>query len=660
MKPTFQSKSFPVFFASAILIPWIATGAPGDVDNDGLRDEVETNTGIYVSPSNTGTNPALADTDGDSLPDGMEVNVGTVPTNAASKVKRPNIIFIIADDLAYGDIGCFWQNQRTGIWKFSTPGLDAMAAEGTKMTHYYAGASVCASSRASLLLGQHQGNAPIRDTEFDKPLPDNHNVASLLKQAGYRTVHVGKSGLAGTNINPLLPSTTAPGHPLKRGFDRFFGYLRHNDGWEHYPRNGTAPNLAVIHNDYQPVTDAYVDLHTTDVFTAFAKKTIIEETQQNPDRPFFLYLAYDTPHFDGCTSPTPVYPSGKGVNGGIQWQGAPAYVNTAVNDPARVNNIANADPSCNPAWFTGAKHYVSMIKRLDDSVADILQTLRDLDIDENTLVVFTSDNGSSDKFCGAAVFQSSANLEGGKFDIWEGGIRVPAIAWWPTKIVGTNQLSNIREVAQPAASYDWMATFAELSKTSAPAVTDGVSLVPVLTGQGQQKQRDYLFFDNLYGGFTSSYPDFPNHGGEPRYQMQAIRIGDLMGVRNNIQTATQPFRIYNVVTDTKQATDLAAANPQIQAEMQRIAVGGRRKGGFFPRVYDNARIPAFVPDRVMRQGIGWSAYEGYWQHLPDFRGMTPVASGGTPQPSPALLSRTDDAGPAEQDEIGRARTLRRR
>ena len=619
--------------------------APGDLDDDGLRDVVETNTAVYVSPSDTGTNPAVADTDGDSLPDGMELNLGTVPTNAASKVKRPNIIFIIADDLAYGDIGCFWQNQRTGIWKFSTPNLDAMAAEGVKMTHHYAAGSICAPSRASFLLGQHQGNALIRDAEFDKPLPENHNVASILKQAGYRTVHIGKAGLAGTNINPLLPSTNVPAHPLKRGYDRFFGYLRHKDGHEHYPQNGTAPNLAVIHNDYQPVTDAYIDLHTTDVFTAFAKKTIIEETQQHPDRPFFLHLAYDTPHFNGCTSPTRTYPAGRGLNGGIQWQGAPAYVNTAVNDPARINNIANADPSVHSSWGGNAKRYVSMIRRLDDSVADLLQTLRELGIDDDTLVVVTSDNGSSDKENGAAVFQSSAGFEGAKFDIWEGGIRVPTIAWWPQNIVGTNSLANIRDVTLPSAGYDWMATFAELAKTTSPAVSDGVSLVPALTGFGLQREHEFLFFDQTYGGFTSRYPDFPNHGGESRGTMQAIRIGDLMGVRVNIQTATQPFRIYNVVTDTKQATDLAAANPQLQAKFQRIAVGGRRKGnGLWTRVYDNARIPAFVPERVMRQGIGRSAYEGYWQHLPDFRELTPVASGSSDQPSAAQLSRTDDAG----------------
>lgn len=640
MKPTFVLR--PTFLWLALSSALFA--APGDLDNDGLRDEVETNTGVYVSPADTGTNPAIADTDGDSLPDGMELNLGTVPTNTASKVKRPNIIFIMADDLAYGDIGCFWQNQRTGTMKFSTPNLDAMAAEGVKMTHHYAGGSICAPSRASFFLGQHQGNALIRDVEFDRPLPDNHNVASILKKAGYRTVHIGKAGLAGQNINSLLPSDTLPAHPLKRGFDRFFGYLSHDDGHEHYPRNGTTATTSVIHDDYRPVTDAYVDLHTTDVFTAFAKKTIIEETQSNPDRPFFIHLAYDTPHFNGCTSPTRIYPAGRGLGGGIQWQGAPAYVNTAVNDPARINNIANADPSVLSSWSVPAKHYVSMIRRLDDSVADLLQTLRDLGIDDDTLVVFTSDNGSSDKENGAAVFQSSAGFEGAKFDIWEGGIRVPTIAWWPQNIIGTNNLSNIRDVALPSAGYDWMATFAELARTSAPAVSDGVSLVPTLTGSGVQREHEFLFFDQLYGGFTSRYPDFPNHGGESRGQMQAIRMGDLMGVRNDIRTSTQPFRIYNVVTDTKQAMDLAALHPDIQAEMQRIALGARRKGnGLWGRLYDGSKIPAALPDRV-RAGIGWSAYEGFWQHLPDYRGLTPVAGGRAATPSAALLSRTDDAG----------------
>ncbi|MBJ7396639.1 MAG: sulfatase-like hydrolase/transferase, partial [Akkermansiaceae bacterium] len=148
--------------------------APGDSDNDGLRDGVETATGIYVSPTNTGTNPLVADSDGDSMPDGMEVSRGTNPTSSASKIKRPNIILINCDDLGYGDLGCFWQNQRTGTQKFATPNLDEMAAQGAMMTHHYSGAPICAPSRASLMQGRHQGHSDIRDRMFDVALPNNH------------------------------------------------------------------------------------------------------------------------------------------------------------------------------------------------------------------------------------------------------------------------------------------------------------------------------------------------------------------------------------------------------------------------------------------------------------------------------------------------------
>jgi arylsulfatase A-like enzyme len=631
-----------------ILLAPVLQAAPGDTDNDGLRDVVETNTGVYVSVGNTGSNPNVADTDGDSLPDGIEINLGTNPNDAASKVNRPNIIYIIADDLAYGDIGCFWQNQRTGIYKFSTPGLDAMAAQGAKMTHHYAGSAVCAATRASFFLGQHQGNALIRDAEFDKPLPDNHNVARMLQTAGYRTIHVGKAGLAGTGINPLLSSdsASAPAHPLKRGFDRFFGYLRHIDGHEHYPKNGATTRdggVSVIHDDYRPVTDAYQDLYSTDAFTAFAKKTIIEETQQNPNRPFFLYIGYTTPHFYGATSPTKTYPANKGLNGGIQWLGAPAYASTAINDPNRIDNIANVDPSCHASWGNNAKKYVSMIKRLDDSVADILQTLRDLGIDDNTLVVFTSDNGSSDKETGAAVFQSSAGFEGAKFDLWEGGIRVPTIAWGPGLVATTNQPSNIREITHPSACYDWMPTFAQLAGTVSPSVSDGISLLPALTGQGAQKLHEFMYFDLIYGGFTSRYPDFPNHGGESRFQMQGIRVGDLMGVRVATQQATDPFRIYNVVTDLKQATNLAPGLPDLQNKMKRIATGARRKGTSWLRVWDTAQTPPLVPPAVI-QGLNWKAFEGYWTCLPDYETITPVASGLTSQLSTTPLTRSADAG----------------
>lgn len=627
-----------------VFLPTALLAAPGDADNDGLRDEVETGTGIYVSPSNTGTNPAIADTDEDSLPDGMEVGLGTNPVDASSKVKRPNIIYILCDDLGYGDVGCFWQNQRTGTWKFQTPGLDAMAAEGVMMTHHYSAAPICAPARASLLLGQHQGNALIRDIQFDKALPDNHNIASVLKSAGYHTVHVGKAGLAGTVSNPLLSSANLEGHPLKRGFDRFFGYLRHEDGHEHYPRNGTAARLAVIHDDYQPVTGAYQDLYTGDAWTAFAKKTIIEDTTQHPDRPFFLYLSYDTPHFYGSASPTATYPANKGKNGGIQWTGAPAYANTAINSAARVNSQANVDPSVLSSWPSQAKNHVSMIRRIDDSVSDILQTLRDLGIADNTLVVFSSDNGPTDTETSPAIFQSYAGFEGMKFDLWEGGIRVPTIAWWPGKITGTNQLSNIRKVTEPSANWDWMATFSELARVQCPATTDGISLLPDLTGAERIKKRDFLFFDTLYGGNTNPIPDFPNHGGELRYQMQAIRIGDLMGVRYNIQTPFAPFRIYNVVTDPKESVDLSATMPDLQSRLLEIAVGARRKGdGGWVRIYEGARIPA-VTRSLTKPGLTWSGFEGQWPWLPDYKQMKPTRTGITAMISASNLTRNDDAG----------------
>jgi len=641
MKP----KSLPLI-ATLLLTPvgWLAA-IPGDTDNDGLRDVVETNTGVYVSSSNTGSSPTVADTDGDSLPDGLEVNLGTSPVSAASKVNRPNIIYILADDLGYGDVGCFWQNQRSGIWKFATPGLDAMAAEGTKMTHTYVGAPICASSRCSFLQGQHQGHASIRDAQFDFAMSNNHSVSSLLKSAGYRTVHIGKAGIAGKFTRPLTNAgaLALPAHPLKRGFDRFFGYLSHDDGHEHYPRNGTTTYQSLICDDYQPVTDAYQDLFTSDAFCAFAKKTIVEETQQHPERPFFIYLSLDTPHFYGQYSPTPNYPTGRGLSGGLQWTGAPSYVNTATNDPTKVDNPNNFHPSVNSTWYPAAKKYVSMVRRLDDSVSDILQTLRDLGIDNNTLVVFTSDNGPSDTEVYPPSFSSYGPFEGVKGDIWEGGIRVPTIAWWPGTIAGTNQLSNIREISRPTGNWDWLATFAQLARVPAPSFTDGVSLVPTLSGQGTQADRGYLYFEFTRGYNTPNFPDFINHGGEAKWQMQAIRIGDFMGVRPKIESPSDSFKIYNVVTDPKQGVNLATSRPDLQQKMQRLGVGAHRQAIYVTRTYDNAVVPA-SPIGTMTNGLLCKSFQGTWPWLPDFRDMTPASQTMVTTVSAAPRSRPDDVG----------------
>ena len=648
MKP----KSLRLVVAVILACSSRLTAAPGDVDNDGLRDAVETNTGIYISPSNTGTSPTISDTDGDSLPDGVELTAGTNPVDPTSRINRPNIILINCDDLGYGDLGCFWQNQRTGTQKFSTPGLDALAAQGAMLTHHYVGAPVCASSRASLLQGRHQGHADIRDNQFNYPLPFNHSVATVLKRAGYHTVHVGKAGLAGAISRAETTTTKLPANPLAQGFDNFFGYWSHFHGHEHYPRNGTTDKEARIVNGYSLINDAYVDLYTTDAWTAFAKKTIIEDTQQTPSRPFFLYLAYDAPHFKNQIPPTKDYPAGKGLNGGIQWTGSPSYANTASNTAENVDNLANLHSSVNLAWPEVQRRYVSMIRRIDDSVSDIVQTLRDLNIDNNTLIVFTSDNGPSvEDGQDPRYFKSFANFEGTKRDIWEAGIRTPTIAWWPGHITGTNQTSAPRKISFPCAQWDWMATFAQLATVTPPSYTDGISLVPQLTGVGITKQREYLYFEySLPGGATANWPEFPNHRNEASGQCQAIRIGDYMGVRTAITSATAPFRIFNVINDPGQGTNLAASLPDLQMRMQTIAISSRTTLASASRPYDNAVMPSIALGPVTN-GVKFKTYQGYWPWLPDFEILSPTFEGLGSSISAAALPQANDTGLAFQSYL---------
>jgi len=235
----------------------------------------------------------------------------------------PNIIYILTDDLGYGDLGKFYQDNRTDPHKFDTPYIDQMADQGAMLTNHYVAAPVCAPSRSSLLQGLHQGHAHVRDDQFDKELPNDISIQNVLKTAGYTNYLVGKYGLAG------LEGSALEGHPLEVGFDEFFGQLHHYEGHEHYPK-GDA-NGYRLHENYTAITSGLDHVYTTDVFTAKAKKYITDHTAQLPDDPFFLYLSYDCPHAK-MQAPTQVYPTGMGANGGLQWTGAGAatpYVNTA-------------------------------------------------------------------------------------------------------------------------------------------------------------------------------------------------------------------------------------------------------------------------------------------------------------------------------------------
>src|SRR5688572_2149371 len=404
---------------------------------------------------------------------------------------RPNIIFILCDDLGYGDVGVFFQNARAAAndrgepWHI-TPELDAFAAAGLQLPHHYCPAPVCAPSRASLLSGLHQGHANVRDNQFDKGLANNHTIATVLKQASYATACIGKWGLQGSGTAPNWAA-----FPLNRGFDFYHGYIRHGDGHAHYPKEDAK-------QVWEMTTDITAQLdkcYTTDLFTARAKKWISDQRTAQLTQPFFLYLSYDTPHAE-LQLPTMAYPAGGGSLGGLQWAGTPgAMINTAagvVNSyyhPDYASATWDHDSSAataEQAWPDVYKRYATDVRRIDDCIGDLGQLLADLGIDNNTLVIFTTDNGPSKESYlpenyDPTFFNSFGPFDGIKRDCWEGGIRVGALARWPAGIAA-NRISNL-----PCQFHDWLPTFAELAGVPAPAKCDGVSLVPTLVNAGVQK-----------------------------------------------------------------------------------------------------------------------------------------------------------------------------
>jgi arylsulfatase A-like enzyme len=213
----------------------------------------------------------------------------------AAQAPRPNIIFILTDDLGPGDLGVLFQNSRTGEQKFSTPKLDIFAAEGMRLNRHYCPAPVCAPSRASLLLGVHQGHSNVRDNQFDFELANNHTLGSVMREAGYATAAIGKWGLQG--------GSGFPGHPQNRGFDSYFGVIEHGDAHRHYLTEEGQ-------NVYEGFTDVGTKLHkcySTDLWTARAKHWITSQHNTSPAQPFFLYLAYTAPHAR-LDVPTQAYP----------------------------------------------------------------------------------------------------------------------------------------------------------------------------------------------------------------------------------------------------------------------------------------------------------------------------------------------------------------
>ena len=561
---------------------------------------------------------------------------------------RPNIIFILCDDLGYGDIGAFYQNERAaqhnpGVPFFVTPHIDTLARDGVKLQQHYCAAPVCAPSRASLLTGLTQGHANVRDNQFDKALADTHTIGTVLRQAGYATAAVGKWGLqgsakaGGTEADEEGSAARWPAYPTKRGFDFYFGYVRHKDGHFHYPKEDKRE----VWEGNREVSAGLDLCYTTDLFTARAKKWIVDHTATHREQPFFLYLAYDTPHAK-LQNPPCAYPAGGGLRGGVQWIGKPgAMINTAKGkmDGWMHPDYANATwdddhDSATPAvtWPDVQKRYANDVRRIDDCVGDLLRLLKELKIEDNTFVVFSSDNGPSIESYlkepyRPTFFRGFGPFDGIKRDTLEGGEREPTLARWPRGIPA-GSVDN-----HPSGHWDWLATFADLAGVPALATSDGVSQLPSLTGRGQQMPGTIYveYFNNVR---TPDFEDFdPAHRGKLREQMQTIYLDGYKGIRYNVKSADDDFGIFDLGQDPQEAHNLAG-DPKfvgLQAAMKARVLQVRKPNPSAKRPYDEALVPPVANPPFSEPGLTWSLFHGEWPWMPDFRTLTPAKTGKSEQ-----------------------------
>lgn len=572
---------------------------------------------------------------------------------STAHANRPNIVLVFTDDLGWGDLGVFYQNASTHGKRHRTPHLDRLAAGGLQMRAHYCPAPVCAPSRSSLLTGVHQGNAVVRNNQFDKELEDNHTLGSVLRDAGYRTCMIGKYGLQGGVKEKQQTGTPDdwPSYPTKRGFDDFFGYVSHYSGHFHYPNdpwklaNEThrgVPDLwhSDKSGDYE-ISESLSKCYTTDLFTARAKHFLKTHVERRAEQPFFLMLNYDTPHA-ALQIPTVPYPDGGGVDGGLQWTGgtdpksiAQPAINTAVGE---VDSFVHPDYA-GQSWSNVEKRFATMVRRIDSAVGDLNQTLEDLGLAENTLVVFTNDNGPhheaylageswGSKSYTPQAFQSYGPYDGTKRDCWEGGIRMPTLAWWKGTIAAN------RVDYTPSQFHDWMATFCDAANVPAPARCDGVSLLPTLTGKGPQaKGLVYIEYQN--GGKTPDYKDFlASRRSRRRNEMQVIRVTgpdgkSFKGVRYNIKSADDDFEIYDVESDQGEAKNLAGSSTamrRLQERMKAEVLQVRSPNESAARPYDTAAIPASNQQQPDHQVLRFDLPERV-SYVPSPQGASEAVSG---------------------------------
>lgn len=435
--------------------------------------------------------------------------------------RKPNIIFILSDDLNWGDLGCYGQE------KIKTPNIDRIAGEGIRFMNAYAGSAVCAPARSTLMQGLHSGHARVRDNMFQRYReslqPGDYTVAMLLKEAGYTNGLFGKWGLA---------LHDQPGIPNNMGFDEFFGYLNqqqahcfypeflyHNQERIYYPENGEFHKIENYRSDIPYDSEGRClppgianPREAKYSFDECAKRSL-EFVKKNKDNPFFLYLAYTIPHGQ-CIVPE-----------------LGEYLDTG--------------------WPVRAKEYAAMVTRMDREVGKLMDLLKQLHIDENTILFFASDNGVTN-IPMAEYFSSFSPTRGGKGNIYNGAFNVPAMIRWPGTIAPGQVSDHIW------AFWDFMPTVAELIGRTPPGETDGISLLPLLTGKGEQKNHEYLYWEFQ--------------------QDQAVRYGNWYGLR----PSGGSIELYNLEADPGQTLNLAEQNPEVVAKIARLMEESHTPSDVYP------------------------------------------------------------------------------
>lgn len=474
--------------------------------------------------------------------------------------RKPNIIFILSDDLNWGDLGCYGQQ------KIKTPHIDRLAQEGMKFTQAYCGNSVCAPSRSSLMQGLHPGHARVRGNAYrsfrESLQPDDYTVAMMLKEAGYKTGLFGKWGLALHNQY---------GIPNNMGFDEFYGYLNqrqahtyypeflyHNKERVYYPENKDH----FLHENYSKPSD-YDDAgmvmpnrvidpsKVTNSFDVYTEKSL-DFVRQHKNIPFFLYLAYTMPH-----------------------------------GPLIVPELGEYKSK---EWPMQYKEWAGMVTYMDQKVGDLMNLLEELGIDDDTMIFFASDNGdSSDAYekqykkdettlSISSFFDSSSPTRGIKGDSYDGAFHVPALVRWPGHIA-PNQTSD-----QIWAFWDFLPTAADIVGVAPPSDIDGISILPTLVGKGNQKQHDYLYWE--YN------------------QNQAIRDGKWFAHRAN----GGDVELYDLIADPEQSKDLSSQFPELSKEMEIRMDGAHTPSDVWPSPgegqdeFKQRLIVQNIPDRLNNVG----------------------------------------------------------